>query len=1015
MKNINSKSIENILALTPMQEGMLFHYLKAPRGELFFEQLSLEISGEISVDHFEKAWNSVTANNEMLRTVFHWEKLEKPVQISLKEHQCSVIFYDLSDKESGRKKRALEEIKNKDRHEAFDLHRVPFRVILCKLAEKQYEVIISNHHILFDGWSTGIILREFFQAYRESSKGVIFSPPAKPAFKEFVKWIRTQDTVKQEEYWNEYLKGPGPGPDRAVTRKRKKRKELKNTADYKFKFPGELKTKLDVFIKGHHITTASFLYGVWGVLLQNYHCSDDIVFDATVSGRSACTAIKGIENLVGLFINTLPMRVQTAADETAADFLSRMYRMVQEWAKFENSSPPRVREYLDKYRSENLFDSLVVIENYPLDSLTVKETAPLSIHSFSIVERTLYDLTVIITTLDGIEFTITYNNDLFDQTVISRLSNHLVSIVEEMVTHPDRALSEIDIWVGEERETFLALIRTSRETEPEEVEIDYTAPRDKVEEKLAAIWSGILNIDRDAIGIDHNFFDFGGHSLNALLLVNAMHKELQVKIPLSEIFSSPTPRELAAFIARKIGSDEKYESIEPAEEKEYYALSSAQIRLYMLQRLDPGSTVYNGTTAVTAAGPLDKNRAERCFNTLIRRHESLGASFLEIQGQPVQKIHKGVHFLMEYIEYSDISGIEAGINAFVRPFDLSAAPLVRAGLIKIEEYRHILMVDMHHIITDGVSEAIIIKEFTALYRGDSPAPPRIQYKDFSQWQHSRLESGKLLQQESFWLHYLSGPLPVLHMPLDYSRPAVLSFEGDTVHFRVGKPVCDGLNRLMRTAGATLFMVLLSLYYILLNKYTGQQDIIIGSVTGGRDHADLAHIVGLLVETVVIRNYPAADKPFSTFLKEVKKNTLNAFENQGYPFRELTKKLGIDIGAQRNPLFDVMLIVQNYGLTKLEIKGLTFSPYAIEKKLSKLDLCLEAWETPGAVDFELEYSTRLYKRETMERFSRHFISIMETAVENPGILLADIEMLSPTERIHLVQPDNTNKLEAEFEF
>jgi non-ribosomal peptide synthetase component F len=174
-------------------------------------------------------------------------------------------------------------------------------------------------------------------------------------------------------------------------------------------------------------------------------------------------------------------------------------------------------------------------------------------------------------------------------------------------------------------------------------------------------------------------------------------------------------------------------------------------------------------------------------------------------------------------------------------------------------------------------------------------------------------------------------------------------------------------------------------------------------------------VGLLVETIVIRNYPAAHKPFLTFLKEVKENTLNAFENQGYPFRELTKKLGIDIGAQRNPLFDVMLIVQNYGLTNLEIEELTFSPYSIEKKLSKLDLCLTAWETPGVVDFELEYSTSLYKRETMERFSRHFVSIMETAVENPGILLADIEMLSPAEKIHLVQPDNNNKLEAEFEF
>jgi non-ribosomal peptide synthetase component F len=253
------------------------------------------------------------------------------------------------------------------------------------------------------------------------------------------------------------------------------------------------------------------------------------------------------------------------------------------------------------------------------------------------------------------------------------------------------------------------------------------------------------------------------------------------------------------------------------------------------------------------------------------------------------------------------------------------------------------------------------------------------------------------------------------MLLDYSRPAVLSFEGDTVHARAGKPVCDRLNALMKSTGTTLFMVLLSLYNILLNKYTGQQDIIIGSVTAGRDHADLAHIVGLMVETIVIRNYPTGDGPFLKFLKEVKKNTLKAFENQGYPFRQLTKKMGIDIGARRNPLFDAMLIVQNYGLTTLRMEGLTFTPYPIEKKSSKLDFCLEAWEIPEGIDFKLEYSTQLYKRETMERFLRHFVTIMETAVENPGVLLSDIEMLSPGERSYMVQPDNNSRLEAEFEF
>ncbi|MCP5048803.1 MAG: hypothetical protein GY940_16650, partial [bacterium] len=212
--------------------------------------------------------------------------------------------------------------------------------------------------------------------------------------------------------------------------------------------------KLDVFIKSHNITTASFLYSVWGVLLQNYHAAGDIIFDATVSGRSASAAIKGIENIVGLFINTLPLRIRTHPAETVSCFLSRNQQMLRQWSELENSPPLPVREILDKCHKESLFDSVVVIENYPLDRLTVKETAPLSIGSFSIVERTIYDLTVIITTLDNIQFNITYDNGLFDRTVISRLSGHLVSIVEEMVTHPGKAVSGIDVWEGEEREEF---------------------------------------------------------------------------------------------------------------------------------------------------------------------------------------------------------------------------------------------------------------------------------------------------------------------------------------------------------------------------------------------------------------------------------------------------------------------------------------------------------------------------------------------------------------------------------
>jgi len=1002
----------------------LFHYLKNPGSPHYFEQLCLELAGEIDVQHFQNAWNAVIETNEMLRTVFRWEKLEKPSQIILKEYKCKAIFYDLSDKDSSQRETALDEIKNKDRGDTFDLRQVPFRVILCKLAEKKYEMIISNHHILYDGWSNGVILKEFFNAYRASSKGEILTPPVKSGFKEFVKWIQRQDTAEQEKFWGNYLNDFDAPPCEPANRKRKKIGETRNAANDRFQFPGELKNKLDSFIKSRNLTTASLLYSAWGVLLQRCHAVGDIIFDATVSGRSAgaSAAIKGIENIVGLFINTLPLRIQTLPGETVSSFLSRMHDMIRQWSEFENSSPLAVREILDKRRQNSLFNSVAAIENYPLDSLTAGETAPLSLHSFSIVERTLYDLTVIITTLDGIELNITYNNDLFDRTIISRLFNHLVLIIEEMVTHPEKAASELDIWAEGEREAFLEHIRSVREREPG-VEIEYTAPRDEVEEKLVEIWSEILNIDRDVIGIDHNFFDFGGHSLKASQLASRIHPVFEVKVPLEEIFNRPTIRGLAGYIRETV--KQQYVPMPAAVEKEYYEVSPGQRRLYMLQQLNPGSMAYNGPWSLMSDGPIDKERMEKSFKRLIRRHEMLRTSFEQRNGEPVQKIHEHVEFEIEYYDLAakDAKGREetkvlgspeAIIKSFIRPFDLSRAPLLRVGLIEVGVQQHILVVDMHHIITDGTSSAVLAGELSRLYRGEDLPPLRIQYKDFSQWQNRRIAGGQLTKQEVFWLNQLSGELPVLNLPIDFPRPLMQSFAGERISFELDGVLAGRLHVLMKETGATLYMALMSLLNIVLGWYCNREDIVVGTPIAGRNHADVENTVGFFLETLVIRNQPAADKTFAQFLQEVKGTTLSANENRDYPFSLLIKRLSPMNDLSRNPLFDVMLNVLNQPGTDFEMEGVKISPYEVDIKISKLDMTLEIVEQYGKINFELEYCTALFKKQTMERFVGHFLNTLRETIFKPGIRLGDIEIIDENEKRQILAEFNNTAIEYDEE-
>jgi len=293
MTKLEKQFIEDILPLTPVQEGILLLYLKEPGSDHFSEQLTLSVSGEIDRNIFENAWNAVIETNGMLRTVFRWEDVEKPVQIILKQHKVKPAFYDFSGEETGeKKKRRLEKLKSEERGNPFDLLDVPFRVTLCKVEEKKYEVIVGNHHILYDGWSNGIILKEFFDAYKRLSEGETVVTPVKTKFKEFIKWTRNVriDAEKQEEYWKDYLKGSGTQKGFSTGRRRK-REAVTRTGNFRISFGKELKPALENFSRQYRVTLASLLYSAWGVLLQRYNRRNDVLFDTTVSGRSA--KIKG--------------------------------------------------------------------------------------------------------------------------------------------------------------------------------------------------------------------------------------------------------------------------------------------------------------------------------------------------------------------------------------------------------------------------------------------------------------------------------------------------------------------------------------------------------------------------------------------------------------------------------------------------------------------------------------------------------------------------------------------------
>ncbi|MBU7321098.1 non-ribosomal peptide synthetase, partial [Paenibacillus oleatilyticus] len=525
----------------------------------------------------------------------------------------------------------------------------------------------------------------------------------------------------------------------------------------------------------------------------------------------------------------------------------------------------------------------------------------------------------------------------------------------------------------------------------------YVAPRTQTEEQLVRIWQELLGLEK--VGVKDNFFDIGGHSLRAATLAARIHKEMNKQLELREVFEAMTVEQLARTIESK--ETKVLVAIPNVPESDYYPVSSAQKRLYVLSNLEGGELGYNMSGAVIAEGPLQPDRLEDAFRKLIARHESLRTSFHLIDGEPVQRVQREAAFTLERLG-ADGKDVETLFHQFVRPFDLAAAPLLRARLFTQSADRHLLLVDMHHIVSDGVSLRTFLDELAHLYNGDELAPLRIQYKDYAVWQQERMQSEEWSKQEQYWLQAFQGDIPTMDLKTDYRRPAVQSFAGDKISFAADSSVSEGLQKLASRSGSTLYMVLLAAYTTLLHKYTGQEDVVVGTPVAGRHHADLEPIIGMFVNTLAMRNYPSGNKTFLDYVGEVKEQALGAFDHPDYPFEELVNKLNVRRDMSRNPLFDTMFELRNAEAKGTALHDVHFSGYPVDSAIAKFDLTLEADFDERGLTFTLEYATALYSRETAERLARHFLRVLEEVVQNPDAKLADIEIMTGDEKAELLE-------------
>jgi hypothetical protein len=346
----------------------------------------------------------------------------------------------------------------------------------------------------------------------------------------------------------------------------------------------------------------------------------------------------------------------------------------------------------------------------------------------------------------------------------------------------------------------------------------------------------------------------------------------------------------------------EFNKISNVESKVFYRLSSAQKRLFLLQQMDLDSTVYNIPNIIPLSKEANKEKIKEVFQLLISRHESFRTRFIVNDGEPVQCIHENVDFEIRELT---VENLESALTHFVKPFDLSKAPLIRVAIVDSHDENLSLFVDVHHIISDAISSSILEKEFQMLYNEKELPTLRIQYKDYCEWQNCKEEQGRIKGQEIYWVRKFDGEIPVLNLPCDYPRPAMQSNEGATARFTLSPDETDLLKTISKQNGLTLYMSILSVFTVILSKISGQEDIIVGTAVAGRNHYDLEQVVGMFVNTLALRNEIKVDERFIDYLGRLKQNTSEAFENQDYQFENLVEKISVGRDASHNPVFDVL--------------------------------------------------------------------------------------------------------------
>lgn len=1006
---MSKKNIEAIYPLSAPQQGMLFETLYAPESGIHVEQLTGVVQGKLDIFAYEQAWQRVIDRHPILRTCFIWKEQDEPLQAVLLQVKVPLEQLDWRHLTSSEQQKQLEAFLHSERKQGLGLAKAPLiRLTLIHLAQDYYQFIWTHHHILIDGWSGSLIFKEVLAFYEAFSQGQDLHLEKPRPYRDYIAWLKKQDISTAEAFWRQTLQDfTRPTPLGAIAQPTGFSDQEQPYAERRVFLSAVATTTLQSLARQHRLTLNTLIQGVWALLLSRYSSKEDVVFGITVSGRPS--ELEGVELMTGLFINTLPIRVKISPEASFWSWLKDIQTHNLKLQQYEYSPGGQVHQWSEVPGALPLYESLLVFENFPDVSILQSSDLSLNICQTSFKgSQTKYALTLLVVPGSELIVDIIYDRRRFEQSDVILIQEQFLNLLLTIVGDPEQQIATLLNKIPICQIPKFSSPQTSKQ---QEFGLAYVAPRNSVEEVLAGIWQQILGVEQ--VGMDDNFFELGGHSLLATQVMSRVRHAFQIELPLRHLFESPTIANLAKQIEILMKVEQKLETpaIISVSRSGNLPLSFAQARLWLLEQLYPGSLTYNDLSGLRLIGSLNVAVLEQSLGEIIRRHEALRTTFYMVDGEPFQAIAPSLTIRIPVVDLREFPEAQQSVlvqqlitEESQRCFDLVQGPLLRCTLLRIHEQEHIVLFTIHHIVSDGWSMGVFVEELAKLYQvfcagKPSPLPELpIQYADFAIWQKQWLQGEVLEKQLSYWKKQLGSNLPVLQLPTVRPRTEVKTSPCATQFFDIPFNLSQELQVRSRQEGVTLFMTLLASFQILLQRYTQQDDIIVGTDVANRNRAEIESLIGFFVNLLVLRTDLSGNPSFHELLGRVREVALGAYSHQDLPFEKLVEGLQPERNLNNtSPLFQVLFVLQNAPMPTLELPGLTLSLLEIENKIARFDLALFLTETEQGILGKWQYNSELFDAATITRMTNNFQTLLNSIVSQPDVRIGNLEMLTEVER------------------